>query len=259
MKANLPISQPGQIGPNKHNPPINPNVQYPSRSNTSDCISNTHPNGPLHAKDGISKPINRLSLHTTNTLPLYRSHVYALHDPNWQKAMHKYHADGSLSHYKACLVANGRSQQDDIDYDETFSPIVKPATIRTVLSIVVSRSWPIHQLDVKNAFFHGHLSKTIYMDQPPGFVDPQRPNYSKTDSSLFIYHRGSDIAYLLLYVDDIILTTSSSAFLQRVIASLHGEFAMMDLACAYAKMKSMHDFVDTESKLGANGDRVSDL
>ncbi|GKD01472.1 ribonuclease H-like domain-containing protein [Tanacetum coccineum] len=80
---------------------------------------------------------------------------------------------------------------------------------------------------------------------------------SKADSSLFIYHRGSDIGYLLLYVDDIILTTSSSAFLQWVIASFHGEFAMIDLACAYAKMKSMHDFVDTESKLGANGDRVT--
>nr|GFA69485.1 hypothetical protein [Tanacetum cinerariifolium] len=82
------------------------------------------------------------------------------------------HADGSLSRYKARLVANGRSQQQGIDCDETFSLVVKPTTIRTVLSLAVSRDWSIHLLDVKNAFLHGHLSKTVYMHQPPGFVDP---------------------------------------------------------------------------------------
>nr|GEZ78168.1 ribonuclease H-like domain-containing protein [Tanacetum cinerariifolium] len=69
----------------------------------------------------------------------------------------KYNADGSLNWYKARIVANGRSQQQGIDCDETFSPVVKPATIRTVLSLAVYHEWPIHQLDVKNAFPHGHL------------------------------------------------------------------------------------------------------
>nr|GFA76150.1 ribonuclease H-like domain-containing protein [Tanacetum cinerariifolium] len=64
---------------------------------------------------------------------------------------HKFHANGTLSRYKARLVANGSSQQQGIDVDETFSSVVKPATIRTVLSLAVSRKWPIHQLDVKNA------------------------------------------------------------------------------------------------------------
>nr|GEY08749.1 ribonuclease H-like domain-containing protein [Tanacetum cinerariifolium] len=84
---------------------------------------------------------------------------------------HKFHADGTLSRYKARLVANGSSRKIGVDFDETFSPVVKPATIRTVLSLVVSRKWPIHQLDVKNAFLNGDLSETVYMHQPPGFVD----------------------------------------------------------------------------------------
>ncbi|GJT12441.1 ribonuclease H-like domain-containing protein [Tanacetum coccineum] len=64
---------------------------------------------------------------------------------------HKYNADGSLNWYKAQLVANGGSQQQGIDCDETFSPVVKPATIQTVLSLAFSRQWPIHQLDTKYA------------------------------------------------------------------------------------------------------------
>ncbi|GJU20311.1 ribonuclease H-like domain-containing protein [Tanacetum coccineum] len=72
---------------------------------------------------------------------------------------HKYNADGSLSLYKARLVANGRSQQQGIDCDETFSPVVKPATIRTVLSLAVSRQWHIHQLDVKMHFFTDILQR----------------------------------------------------------------------------------------------------
>nr|GEU78889.1 ribonuclease H-like domain-containing protein [Tanacetum cinerariifolium] len=84
---------------------------------------------------------------------------------------HKFHADGTLSHYKARLVANGSSQQLGVDFDETFSPVVKPATIRTVLSLALFRQWPIHQHDVKNTFLNGDLSETVYMHQPSGFVD----------------------------------------------------------------------------------------
>ncbi|GJR20353.1 ribonuclease H-like domain-containing protein [Tanacetum coccineum] len=167
---------------------------------------------------------------------------------------HKFHADGTLSRYKARLVANGSSQQLGVDFDETFSPDVKPVTIRTVLSLVVFRKWPIHQLDVKNAFLNGDLSETVYMHQPPSFVDARFPNHvcrlqrslyrlkqaprawfqrlagyatragfyhSHCHSSLFIYRHGSQVAYLLLYVEDIILTTSSTTLLQQLIDSLH--------------------------------------
>ncbi|GJT12782.1 ribonuclease H-like domain-containing protein [Tanacetum coccineum] len=212
----------------------------------------THPM-VTRAKAGIFKPLERMNCHVTTTSPLLRSHVHALRSPNWKESMldeynalitngtwvlvpcpanvnmvhsmwlfkHKFNAYGSLSRYKARLIANGRSQQQDIDCDETFSLVVKSATIRTVLSLAVS--------------------------------------------------------------------LSSSAFLQRIIASLHNEFAMKDLGSLnyflgisaqrstsglflsqskfakeileWAHMQHCNPCrtpVDTESKLGSDGDPVSD-
>ncbi|GJR82873.1 ribonuclease H-like domain-containing protein [Tanacetum coccineum] len=131
--------------------------------------------------------------------------------------------------YKARLVANGRSQQFGVDCDDTFSHVVKPATVYTVLSLALSRNWPIHQLDVKNAFLNSDLSETMYMYQPPGYANRDGFSLSRCDSSLFIYQHGSEVAYLLIYVDDIILTASSMDLLQRIISSLHKEFDMTDL------------------------------
>jgi hypothetical protein len=74
---------------------------------------------------------------------------------------HKFHSDGTLARYKALWVLRGFSQRPGLDYDETFSPVVKPATIRLVLQIAVSSSWPIRQLDVKNAFLNGYLDEVV--------------------------------------------------------------------------------------------------
>ncbi|GJZ26592.1 ribonuclease H-like domain-containing protein, partial [Tanacetum coccineum] len=84
--------------------------------------------------------------------------------------------DARSKDLEACLE-KGRSQQQGIDCDETFSPVVKPATIRTVLSLAVSRQWPIHQLDMKNAFLHGHLTEIDYMHQLPRFIDSAHSDY----------------------------------------------------------------------------------
>ncbi|XP_050895280.1 uncharacterized mitochondrial protein AtMg00820-like [Lathyrus oleraceus] len=67
---------------------------------------------------------------------------------------HKEKSDGSFERHKARLVGDGAGQQVGIDCGETFSPVVKLATIRIVLSIAISKSWQIHQLDVKNVFLH---------------------------------------------------------------------------------------------------------
>jgi Reverse transcriptase (RNA-dependent DNA polymerase) len=86
-------------------------------------------------------------------------------------------ADGSIECYKARLVTKGYYHEHSFDYAETFSPIIEPTTVRIILSIALSSNWPLHQLDVNNAFLHGKLEETLYMEQPPGFVDALHPSY----------------------------------------------------------------------------------
>ncbi|GJU44907.1 ribonuclease H-like domain-containing protein, partial [Tanacetum coccineum] len=198
-------------------------------------------------QNGTRKATQLLTLDTSHISPILKSPSIALSDSNWRDAMHdeynalikndtwvlvpkphganivrslwlfrhKYNADGSLSRYKARLVANGSSQQLGIDCDETFSPVVKPVTIRIVFSLALTRHWHVHQLGVKNAFLNAYATRV-------GF------STSRCDSSLFIYRSGSDTAYLLIYVDDIVLTASTT-LLQQIISSLHSEFDMTDM------------------------------
>jgi hypothetical protein len=175
---------------------------------------------------------------------------------------HKFLSDGTFDCYKACWVLRGFTQRPGVEYDETFSPVVKPATVCTVLALAASCTWPIQPLDVKNAFLHGTLSETVFYSQRTGFANPAKPDlvcrlnrslyrlkqaprawYSrfttyltslrfieaKSDTSLIILRRSPDMVYLLLYVDDIILTASSSELLRRTIAALQWEFVVKDL------------------------------
>jgi hypothetical protein len=316
-------------------------------------VANTH-RMTTRGKDGFRLPVTRMNLHAATLSPIPRTYRGALADPNWHAAMtdesealktnrtwdliprppdvnlisskwifrHKLNPDGSLARYKARWVLRGFTQRPGIDFDETFSPVVKHTTIRTVLTLALARDWPIHQLDVNNAFLHGTLSETVYCVQPSGFVDPHFPDHvcrlkkslydlkqaprawfgrfaahllslgfteAKTDASLFIFHRGTDIVYLLLYVDDIVLTASSDGLLRRTIDALQQEFSMKDLGPLHhflglsvtRQHGSMHlsqrhyvleileragmsdckpcsTPIDTHSKLSANGDPVDD-
>jgi hypothetical protein len=165
------------------------------------------------------------------------------------------------------------------DYEDTFSPVVKIATIRTVLALSVSRGWSLRQLDVKNAFLHGVLEEEVYMRQPLGFENPNAPNYickldkalyglkqaprawysrlstklcdlgfvpSKTDTSLFLFHKEGITIFLLIYVDDIIVTSSSDYAISALLQDLNKNFAIKDLG-------DLHYFLGIEVTKRKNG------
>jgi hypothetical protein len=198
--------------------------------------------------------------HTWHLIPPESSRN--LIDCKWiYKVKHK--ADGSIDRYKSRLVVKGFKQHLGIDYDDTFSPVVKPATIRLVLSIAVSQGWSLRQLDVQNVFLHGVLEEDVYMKQPPGFVNPVHPSYhykldkalyglkqapqawysrlsdklhslrfvsSKADISLFMYCKGQVTIFLLVYVNDIIIASSSNQAIDALLLDLQRDFALKDLS-----------------------------
>eukprot|EP00253_Pinus_taeda_P031153 PITA_31153 len=82
----------------------------------------------------------------------------------------KYKADGSLDKHKARLVAKGFSQKDWVDYEETFSPTTKRATIRTLFALASQNGWIVHQMDVETTFLNGDLKENVFMSQPEGFA-----------------------------------------------------------------------------------------
>jgi hypothetical protein len=86
-------------------------------------------------------------------------------------------AEGSIDRYKARLGAKGYKQQYGIDYEDTFSTVVKAATIWIILFVALSKGWSLRKLDVQNAFLHGVLKEEVYMHQPQRYIDSTHPGY----------------------------------------------------------------------------------
>ncbi|GKC25934.1 ribonuclease H-like domain-containing protein [Tanacetum coccineum] len=150
----------------------------------------------------------------------------------------KYKASGDIDRYKARLVVKGFNQKEDIDFDETFSHVIKISTIRCVIALSVTNNWPLFQLDVNNAFLYGDLDEDIYMTIPKGFASKDNKNkvcklvkslyglkqtprkwneklvtilkendflQSANDHSLFTKSKNNKFIALLVYVDDIVV------------------------------------------------------
>ncbi|KAI5336426.1 hypothetical protein L3X38_015693 [Prunus dulcis] len=287
--------------PHPSNPPIPP----------------VHPDHSMvtRAKAGIHKPNPRYAM-TATTHPILSSIEptcvsQAVKDPLWRQAMSnefnalirngtwelipslpsqnligckwvfriKRHPDGTIDRYKARLVAKGFHQRPGVDFSDTFSPVVKPTTIRIVLHLAVTHGWPIRQLDVNNAFLHGTLLENVYMVQPPGFVDSNHPSYvcklrkalyglkqaprawykelhsfllshgfvnAISDASLFLFKNGTTVIYFLVYVDDLLITGNNSTLVAKFIQLLATRFSVKDLG-------SLHYFLGVEVLPTATG------
>ncbi|GKF30133.1 retrotransposon protein, putative, ty1-copia subclass [Tanacetum coccineum] len=143
--------------------------------------------------------------------------------------------DGNVHIFKARLVAKGYTQTYRIDYGENFSPVSDIRAIRILLAIAAFYDYEIWQMDVKTTFLNGHLSDDVYMVQPEGFVDPKHLNkVCKLQRSIYGLKQasrtsGSNVAFLVLYVDDILLMGNNVTMLKEVKSWLCKYFSMKDL------------------------------
>ncbi|KAM1470398.1 hypothetical protein ACFX11_041122 [Malus domestica] len=175
----------------------------------------------------------------------------------------KLNLDGSVQKNKARLVAKGYVQKPGIDYNETFAPVARLDTIRTLIALAAQRSWKLYQLDVKSAFLNGELQEEVYVDQPEGFVVNGREDkvyklhkalyglkqaprawYGEIDSyfakcgfekslseaTLYTKTRGEkDILIVSIYVDDIVYTGNNQDMLDEFKEDMKEKYEMSDL------------------------------
>ena len=163
---------------------------------------------------------------------------------------------------KARLVAKGFSQVDDLDYEETFSPVARYTSIRTILAIANQLNLEVHQMDVSTAFLNGELQEEIYMTQPEGYIVKRKEHLVcklnksmyglkqasrywfntideflknsgnvqyNSDPCLYIKREGDNLMLIALYVDDLLLASNNKKMLRKEKEALKRRFEMKDL------------------------------
>jgi len=172
----------------------------------------------------------------------------------------KYNKNGELQKYKARLVAKGYSQIPGMEYTDTYAPVVRLETIRTILSLAVSQDWEIQQMDVKGAYLNGILKEEVYMKQPEGYEDGtdrlckliktiyglkqsgREWNYELnkelegkkfkrlySDPCVYIRRTGDDIEIITVWVDDLLLFTNNATLMGELKRGLQTLFDVTDL------------------------------
>nr|GEZ55736.1 hypothetical protein [Tanacetum cinerariifolium] len=143
--------------------------------------------------------------------------------------------DGAVHTYKARLVVKGYTQTSVIDYEETFSPVAYIRAIRILIAITTFYDYKIWQMDVKTAFLNGYLFEEVYIEEPKGFVNPKYPDrkfgftQNRDEPCVYLKASGSNVTFLILYVDDILIMGNNIPMLQDVKSYLGMCFAMKDL------------------------------
>nr|AAX96275.1 retrotransposon protein, putative, unclassified [Oryza sativa Japonica Group]ABA93378.1 retrotransposon protein, putative, unclassified [Oryza sativa Japonica Group] len=171
----------------------------------------------------------------------------------------KQNEDGLIVRNKARFVAQGFTQVEGLDFDETFAPVARIEAIRLLLAFAASKGFKLYQMDVKSAFLNGFIQEEVYVKQPPGFENPDFPNHvfklskglygmkqaprawydklknflltkgftmGKVDKTLFVLKHGDNQPFVQIYVDDIIFGCSTHALLVDFAETMRGEFEM---------------------------------
>ena len=174
----------------------------------------------------------------------------------------KFHLDDTLNKHKASLVAKGFHQTPGVDFSETYSPAIKLATIRVVLTLAIAQGWEIRQLDINNAFLNGYLQENVFMSEPKDFIHPTKPHHicklrkalyglkqaprawfdrlkdallqwgfqdSKSNASLFLYKIKGIKLMPLVYVDNILITGNNRTTILDLVHDLNKSFLLKDL------------------------------